>query len=372
MRVSALVEKLSELNPDAEVLLLAGSTDISGADELRRVEAQDSWRCEVHFRDDGLSRSLHAPVAFGKRVDFDAAYDRTVLEPVVLLAAFSANLDYMFVDDFVTEGNKLSREWVRSHAVNQRREMLEDGRLISRETLLRLLNLRSELLDELVSDSRIFDISIDGLPYYPSIFANPRINAERLQSIARLLAPLANGLKLDFLLTPWGFLGGLRAIEMLDEAKDYKRVRHFASLRVAESSRTVVRIFDGSYEAAPEAVAPLYMAAAEIDPRRPLWSRATATLLDFGFERPSPPYPHSKLFTIFVEKHFEGEAEGVVEGIVCVQSTDDEWRVRAAWPPMSALVEPGSFLRAEKLDVVSLAKAAFEDLQFKHNQQRHD
>jgi hypothetical protein len=370
MNVSSLIAKLSQLNQDAEVLLLAGSTDISGADEVRRVEAQDDWRCEVHFRDDGLSRSLHGPSAFGNSIGFDEVYDRTVREPVVLLAAFSANLDDMFVDDFVPKASKLSREWVQSRALKQRREMLEDGRLISREALLRLLNLRSEQLDELVSDGRVFDISIDELSFFPSIFANPRINAERLQSIARLLTPLSNGLKLDFLLTPRGFFGGLRAIEMLDEAKDYRCVRHFASLRVAESSRTVVRIFDGSHEVVPETVAPLYTAAAEIDPRRPLWSRAGATLLEFGFEQPSPPYPQAALFTIFVEKQFEGESERVVEGSACVQLIDNEWHVESVWP-VSTFLEATEPLRSEASDVVTLAKVAFDYIQ-RHQSEHPD
>src|SRR5579862_7700056 len=147
MKVSALISKLSELDPDAEVLLLSGSADISGADELRRVEEQDDWRCEVHFRDDGLSQSLYAPSSFGQSIGFDEKYDRTVHGPVVLLAAYNANLDYMYVGDFESQNSRLSQETLEREILRNRREMLENGILISRELLMRLLDITPEHLD---------------------------------------------------------------------------------------------------------------------------------------------------------------------------------------------------------------------------------
>ncbi|KXV15626.1 hypothetical protein CR51_02135 [Caballeronia megalochromosomata] len=359
MKVAALISKLSELDPNADVLLLSGSADISGADELRRVEEQDDWRCEVHFRDDGLSQSLYAPSSFGQSIGFDEEYDRTVHGPVVLLAAYDANLDYMYVDDFESQNSRLSQETLEREILRNRREMLENGILISRELLMRLLDITPEHLDILVEQDRIFAVSVDGVPHYPSVFANPRVNAERLQSICRLLQPISNTCKLDFLLSAWGHLGGRRPIELLDDNKDYKQVRQSAAVRVQESTRTVIKIFQGHHASLPQAE-PLYTAAAEIEPRRPLWSRARATLSEFGFQRPSAPYPCSSLFTAFVEKHFEGTSDGVLDGGVCVHRDDHAWRLLAVWPAVSS--EMNEPILCEEQDVVSVAKAAFEYL----------
>ncbi|BCQ22335.1 hypothetical protein NK8_04440 [Caballeronia sp. NK8] len=359
MKVSTLIANLSELDQDAEVLLLSGPADISGADQLRRVEQQDDWRCEVHFRDDGLSQSLYTPNSFGQSMGFDEEYDRTVHGPVVLLAAYNANLDHMYVNDFEPKGGKLSQEWLDSEVLHNRREMLEDGRLISRELLMRLLDVNHEQLEVLVEQGRIFAVIIDGVPYYPSIFANPRVNAVRLQSICRLLQPISNTCKLDFLLSAWGHLGARRPIEMFDDEKDYKRVRQSAAVRVQESTRTVIKIFQGHHASLPQAE-PLYTAAAEIEPRRPLWSRARATLSEFGYQFPYAPYPSSSLFTAFVERHFEGTSDGVLEGGVCVHYDEQTWRILAVWPAVPSEMNEPSL--CEEQDVVSVAKAAFEYL----------
>ncbi|SAK91441.1 hypothetical protein AWB78_04923 [Caballeronia calidae] len=359
MKVSALISKLSELDPDAEVLLLSGPADISGADELRRVEQQDEWRCEIHFRDDGLSQSLYAPSSFGQSMGFDKEYVRTVNGPVVLLAAYNANLDYVYVDDFASNGGTLGQERLDGEILRNRREMLEDGRLISRESLLHLLDITPEQLDILVGQGRIFAVIIDGASYYPSIFANPRVNAERLQSICRLLQPISDTCKLDFLLSAWGHLGGRRPIEMLDDEKDYRRVRQSAAVRVQESTRTFVKIFQGCHASLPQAE-PVYTAAADIDPRRPLWSRARATLSEFGYQYPYAPYPSSSLFTAFVEMHFEGTSDGALEGAVCVHRDDHTWRILAVWPAVSS--EMNEPILCEEQDVVSVAMCAFERL----------
>ncbi|MEZ2354753.1 hypothetical protein [Caballeronia sp. RCC_10] len=361
MKVSTLISKLSALDQEAEVLLLSGTADISAADELRRVEQQDDWRCEVHFRDDGLSQSLHAPSYFGAIINYDAQYDRTVDEKVVLLAASSANLYYMFVGDFAPEVPKLGKDWIETEALRSRRGMLEDGTLISRELLLRLLSMTDEQLEVLVEQGRVFGICVDGVTCYPSIFANPRINPERLQSVCRLLQSVSETSRLDFLLSAWGHLGGRRPIEMLDDNKDYKRVRHSAMVRAQESTRTTVRFFEGHHEAAPATVEPLYTVSAELDPRMPLWRRAGATMNEFGFEYPFAPYPHTSVFTAFIEKSFEGESGSVLEGFVCVHRVAGEWQISAA-QPLANTTKMNATLRCEEHDIVSVATAAFEYL----------
>ena len=361
MKVSALISRLSELDPDAEVLLLSGSADISGADELRRVEQQDDWRCEVHFRDDGLSQSLYAPADFGNSMGFDEENDRTLRGPVVLLAAYNANLEHMYVNDFKPKGRTLAQEWVHSEILRTRRGMLEDGTLISRELLLRLLSIKAEQLDTLIAQGRIFAIDVDGERYYPSIFANPRVNAERLQSVTRLLQPLPDESKLDFLLSAWAHLGDRRPIEMLDNGTDYKQVRRAAVVRAQETTRTAVIFFEGQHEVAPAEASPLYTVAAALDPRMPLWSRARATLSEFGFEYPFAPYPNANLFTAFIEKSFEGKSGSVLEGVVCVEHVERGWRICAAWP-LGDISEMNETLQSEGQDVVSAAKVVFEHI----------
>ncbi|GJH12617.1 hypothetical protein CBA19CS22_11610 [Caballeronia novacaledonica] len=361
MKVSSLIAKLSTLDPDAEVLLISGCADISEAEELRRVEPQVDWRCEVRFRDDGLSQSLHAPSHFGVTSNYDEQYDRSVAETVVLLAGRDANLDYMFEGDFAPDVRELNEECIEDEVLRSRRGMLEDGTLISRELLLRLLSITAEQLDGLVAQGSIFDICVDGVSYYPSIFANPRINAERLQSVSRLVQPVDASSRLDFLLTEWGHLGGRRPIEMLDYIKDYRRVRNSAMVRAQESMRTVVKFFEGQHEEALLEAEPLYRVAAELDPRMPLWRRAGATLTEFGFEYPFAPYPQVNVFTAFIEKSFEGESGTVFEGRVCVHRVDGGWRIFAAWP-LGDTTDVNETLRCGAEDIVSVAKVAFEYL----------
>ncbi|WP_321791876.1 hypothetical protein [Caballeronia sp. J97] len=361
MKVSSLIAKLNALDPDAEVLLISGCADISEAEELRRVEPQVDWRCEVRFRDDGLSQSLHAPSYFGATFDYDAQYDRTVREKVVLLAGRDANLDYMFEGDFAPDVRELNEECIEDEVLRSRRGMLEDGTLISRGLLLRLLSITAEQLESLAEQGCIFDICVDGVSYYPSIFANPRINLERLQSVSRLLQPLPAVSRLDFLLSAWGHLGGRRPIEMLDNTKDYKRVRHSAMVRAQETTRTVVKFFEGQHEEALVEAEPLYRVAAELDPRMPLWRRARATLTEFGFEYPFAPYPKVNVFTAFIEKSFEGESGTVFEGRVCIHRVDGGWRIFAAWP-LADTTDVNETLCCEAQDIVAVAKVAFEYL----------
>jgi hypothetical protein len=361
VKVSTLISKLSALDQDAEVLLLAGCADISDAEELRRVEPQSDWRCEVHFRDDGQSKSYRAPASFGALTDFDEHYDRTVKQRVVLLAAHDTNLNYMFEGDFQSEARKLSPEWIEQETLRRNRAMLEDGTLISRELLLRLLTMSAEELDGLVERGDVFEILIDGTLYYPSVFANPRINARRLRAVSRLLQPLSASVRLNFLLSEWHYLDGRRPIEMLDDVDEYRQVRGYAKVRAAESTRTAVVFYEGLHESPPVAAKPLYTAAAELDPRRPLWSRARATLSEYGYESPHAPYPISTLFTAFVEKTFEGQGGGVLEGVVCMHGVEEGWRIAATFPP-AITASPDEQLRCEQQDIVTVAKAAFDYL----------
>jgi hypothetical protein len=361
MKVSTLISKLSELDPDAEVLLLSGSADISSADELRRVEQQDEWRCEVHFRDDGLSKSLHAPASFGKSMEFDEVYDRTIRESVVLLAAYNGNLDYMYVGDSSPENGGIGMNRLAKMIVQEPREMLEDGRLLSRERMLSLLGTDAAKFDELVNQGHIFGIVIDGLPYYPSIFANPRVNAARVQEISHLIQPAPLTCRLDFLLSPWTPLNGSCPLEMLDDERDFERVRRWAQKWAEDWSRTAVRVFAGEHPRAPTDCQPLYVAMAEFDPRRRMWSRARATLHEFGFEHPSPPYPVFDLFTAFLEKQTRGMSDTFPEAAVCIERVASGWRIRSVWPAADERVKREAVVSAGE-DIVAVMKAVFREL----------
>jgi hypothetical protein len=361
MNLAALIAKLTELDPEAEVLLLSGSTDISETAQLRRVEYRGDWRCEVHFRDDGLSRMSFAPATFGRTLDYDEAYDRTVPAKVVLLATASANLDFMYVGDFAPKSRILGRDWIKNAALAGRRAMVEDGRLIPREYLLTLLDIEPKELDALVSKNSVFDVEVDGLSFFPSIFAHPRIDQQRLHAICRLIAPAPETSRLDFLLSPWTPLNGLLAVDMLDEDKDFKKLKSWSRAWAADWSRTAVRIFAGQHEQPPVGEEPIYTVYAEFDPRRPVWSRGHATLSEYGFEKPSPPYPQCDLFTIFVERQTRGTFDIFVEGVVCVERLDNSWCMVAVWPP-SGVEGANASVRSEGHDVMSVCKGVLEEL----------
>jgi hypothetical protein len=122
-------------------------------------------------------------------------------------------------------------------------------------------------------------------------------------------------------------------------------------------------MYEGEHEAEPSNVEPLYTAVAEIDPRRPLWERASEALHVHGYEWPLGPYPEARQFTLFVERQTAGHSAPTPEA--CVQIVVDGEYIRArivAAPDMTLKSEtvpagkPGSFIDTAKRVIAYLTK----------------
>lgn len=115
---------------------------------------------------------------------------------------------------------------------------------------------------------------------------------------------------------------------MLRDDADYLLLRKVAKAWATEYSRTTVRLYDGQHETEPEVVEPLYTAITEIDPRRPLWERASEALHAHGYEWPLGPFPEVGIVTMFVEQQAAGYGEPIAEACVQITANGGLLRVR--------------------------------------------
>jgi hypothetical protein len=115
---------------------------------------------------------------------------------------------------------------------------------------------------------------------------------------------------------------------MLDDDDDFKVLRQRAAAWAAEWSRTAVKMYDGEHKTEPEGVEPLYTAIAEVDPRRPLWERASEALHVHGYQWPLGPYPDVREFTLFVEQQASGDAAPTPEACVQILVVGELVRIR--------------------------------------------
>jgi len=100
-----------------------------------------------------------------------------------------------------------------------------------------------------------------------------------------------------------------------------------------EYSRTTVRLYEGEHETEPDGVEPLYTATAEIDPRKPLWERASKALHDHGYEWPLGPYREYRTHTMFVSRQSAGHAQPVPEACLQILAKDDFIRIHTIFAP---------------------------------------
>jgi hypothetical protein len=100
-----------------------------------------------------------------------------------------------------------------------------------------------------------------------------------------------------------------------------------------------VSLYQGDYLAQPDGVAPCYTASAEIDPRRPLWERASEALNAPGYEWPLGPYPDVRKFTLFVERQTAGDGSLMPEACVQIVVDGKDIRMRIVSAPDTT---PGS------------------------------
>ncbi|MFM0328997.1 hypothetical protein [Paraburkholderia strydomiana] len=239
-------------------------------------------------------------------------------------------------------GGDLFREHLWQQAVTGRRKMVAEGELISQVEFRKHLGLTEERLGNLLADGGVFVVEVDGAEYYPALLADPALNLNRLHAICRIIVPAPPWSRIDFLSSPNGSLGDRIPLDMLDDDGDYKVLERAAAAWAAEWSRTSVKVYEGVHETEPINVPPLYTAIAEIDPRRPLWARASEALHAHGYHWPLGPYPDSRRFTLFIERQTAGDAALTSEACVQISVDGEDIRIRV-------VAASGTTLRTEAM-----------------------
>jgi hypothetical protein len=222
-------------------------------------------------------------------------------------------------------GGDVSWEDLWQQALAARRGMVANGELILEADFRQRLGVTQRRLSKLLADGSVFTMAVDEMEYYPALLADPVVDRKRLQAICRILVPAPPECRLDFVSSSRGSLGGRSPLQMLDDDDDFKVLRQRAAAWAAEWSRTAVKVYKGEHEAEPGGFDPLYTAIAEVDPRRPLWERASEALHVHGYQWPLGPYPDVQKFTLFVERQTAGATptpEACVQIVVdgdCIQ-----------------------------------------------------
>ncbi|PRX33449.1 hypothetical protein B0G75_103677 [Paraburkholderia sp. BL18I3N2] len=242
---------------------------------------------------------------------------------------------------YIEAGEDVGGDILRAHlwrqALDGRRAMIASGELLPPTEFRRRIGVTEKRLEKLLNDGSLFSVEVDGVQYVPAVLAGAAHNLRRLQTICRVIASAPPLSRLDFLTSRNGTLADQRPLDMLKDNADFKTLRQAAAAWAAEWSRTVVKLYEGMHETAPSDVSPLYTASAEIDPRRPLWERASEALHVHGYQWPLGPYPDVRSFTLFIERHTFGGAAPMSEACVQILVDGEDIRIRVVAPPGATL-----------------------------------
>jgi len=225
-------------------------------------------------------------------------------------------------------GNDLFREHLWQQALDARHAMIASGELLPPTEFRRRIGVTEKRLTQLLDNYSVFAVEVGGVEYVPAFLSAPSLNRKRLQAICQIIMPAPPLSRLDFLTTQSDTLGHRTPLEMLDDNGDYKVLERVAAAWAAEWSRTSVKVYEGVHETEPINVPPLYTATAEIDPRRPLWARASEALHAHGYHWPLGPYPDSRRFTLFIERQTAGDAALTFEACVQISVDGEDIRIR--------------------------------------------
>ncbi|MFL9914707.1 hypothetical protein PQR75_04685 [Paraburkholderia fungorum] len=234
-------------------------------------------------------------------------------------------------------GGDISSEDVWQQALTSRRKMVADGELISEADFRQRLGLTQRRFSKLLADGSVFTMAVDDVEYYPAVLAEPDQDRKRLQAICRIIVPAPPGSRLDFLVSQRGSLGNRRPLDMLDSYVDFKLLQRMAAAWGAEWSRTIVKMYEGERQREPSTVEPLYTAITEVDPRKPLWTRASQALHLHGYEWPLGPYREARIFTLFVDRQAVGDSAPIPEACVQILVVGELIRIRIVAAPGTAL-----------------------------------
>jgi len=252
-----------------------------------------------------------------------------------------ARIEQIVHDAYLEAGEDVGGEILRAHlwqqAFDGRRGMIANGELLSPTEFRRRIGVTEKRLEQLLGDGSLFSVEVDGALFIPAVLANRAHNLRRLQATCQLIVPAPPLSRLDFLMSQKGSLGDRRPLDMLDDDDDFKTLRQAAAAWAAEWSHTTVKLYEGTHETEPGDVSPLYTASAEIDPRRPLWERASEALHAHGYQWPLGPYPDVRQFTLFVQRQTAGDAAPEPEACVQIVVDGEDIRIRIVAAPGGTL-----------------------------------
>ncbi|MHB9839711.1 hypothetical protein Q8F57_033360 [Paraburkholderia terrae] len=276
-----------------------------------------------------------------------------------------ARIEQIVRDAYVEAGEDVGGDILRAHlwqqALDARRDMVASGELLTSTEFKKRIGVSEKRLARLVEEGSLFRVDVDETEYFPALLVDPLLNRKRLQTICRIIVPAEPMSRLGFLSSPRGSLGGRRPVDMLDDDVDFKSVRRIAAAWAAEWSRTIVKMYKGEHQREPSDVEPLYTAIAEIDPRRPLWERASEALHAGGYRWPLGPYPDARIFALFVEQQAVGDSTPIPEACVQILVVGELIRIRI-------VAAPGTTLQSETVPagkhrgIVEIAKRVIAHL----------
>ncbi|ASL47825.1 hypothetical protein bAD24_III10540 [Burkholderia sp. AD24] len=276
-----------------------------------------------------------------------------------------SRIEHIVIEAYLEAGEDVSEESLREdlwqQALATRREMIASGELISEAEFRRQGSLIPQKLAALLSDDSVFTLEVDGVAYFAASLAVPENQRSRVYEICRIIAPAPSDARLDFLTSPRERLGDRSPLEVLKSTDGFKTVSQMAEAWAAQWSRTVVTIFEGEHEVEPADTEPLYTAAAEVDPRRPLCERAFTALYLREYEWPLGPYPDVRKFSIFVDRQAPGDSQSTPEACVQVLVDGECIRIRIIASVGTTLVSKE--LPADKrANLVDIAKRVIANL----------
>jgi hypothetical protein len=109
-------------------------------------------------------------------------------------------------------------------AVKARREMIRVGELLTEDEFRRKRRVTPSQLARLTASGSVFLIQVDGKAYYPALLVDPAYDLRRLASVCRVLWPAPPDLRLDFLTSGHGALGGITPLQALVEDDSYREL----------------------------------------------------------------------------------------------------------------------------------------------------
>ncbi|MDR5803754.1 antitoxin Xre/MbcA/ParS toxin-binding domain-containing protein [Caballeronia sp. LZ001] len=361
MEVRELIHLLGPAPQDATVLLLPAGATAGEAEVVRAaITPAQPWVRARRTRPDGSTDDFYHPVIYEPNPNFEEQTDGRITENVVVLVASADASD--LGQSMIAGTGRLSMATVRAAALERYREMLTSGDLLREADFRARLGVSEEQLAALVRKHQLFALTVGWEKLYPAIFCNEGVPLRRLSKIAAMLAPLLPAQRLSFLESKNGALGGRTPIEMLTRDTDFRKVRQLAAATAAEASRTFLKIFEASQQPMhTQLIAPLYTAAMEGDPRRPLWARALEAIRSPGYQSPHdiPVAPHTLLMV--VERHLANHGLEEVEAWVDVKLDADGIRFTVAGLNEKRVSLP-HYLQEKPLTVIELADVLVSSL----------